>query len=379
MNNLNPNNVTLLVILAGIFFTVIGLGLFLVMAFLKFKEQNAQLQNQVTEKVYEQFFNLTTKLNTDLKNNREELQLGLSRSTQQLEQKLSNMSSEVGAKLEKNITQGFTYFEKVQNSLVQAEKQLSQLNLVGDSVQELKQVLSLPHLRGKLLGEASLERVLADFLPAGYFALQYQIDSNLVDAVVIFKHLNLVLPIDSKFSMEQIAPLFDQASSPENLKIARKKLSEVTRTNAKDIRAKYIKTKLGTTDFALMYLPSETLYFEVIRDTELWSQITEQKIYPVSPNTLAITVNTISKSVQYYEMAKDVQKTLAQLATARDHLEKFKTRFDDIGEKLFKAQDSFNKASTHYERYTSSLQKLDIKLEAVPPSPAIAFSAPPEV
>src|SRR5690606_31633801 len=70
------------------------------------------------------------------------------------------------------------------------------------------------------------------------------------------------------------------------------------------------------------------------------------------------TINSIGKSLQYYEMAKGVQKTIMQIQNAQDHLLDFKKRFDDIGEKLTKAQDSFQKANTHFSHYSSSLNKL---------------------
>jgi DNA recombination protein RmuC len=243
--------------------------------------------------------------------------------------------------------------------LAGAEKQLAGLNAVGQSVQELGNVLNLPHLRGKIIGEGNLERLLADFLPSGYYEMQYQIETAYVDAVIKFAHLGIVLPIDSKFSMEQVAPLFERSADPDALSSARKTLAEVVRRNARDIKNKYIKPKLGTTDYALMYLPSETLYFEVIRDTSLWEAIVEQKVFPVSPNTLAITVHSISKSLQYYEMAKGVKKTINHIQLARDHLTKFKSRFDEIGDKLVKAQESFQKASTHLSNYSSSVDRLE--------------------
>lgn len=273
-------------------------------------------------------------------------------------QSLTNISQEVQKKLDKNLEDGATQFQKVQETLVGAQRQLEGLNVVGESVKELNNVLNLPHLRGKIIGEGNLERLLADFLPVGFYEMQYLIEGKQVDAVIKFPHLNLVLPIDSKFSMEQVSELYEHGRDAESLKIARKKFAEILKQNAKDIRTKYIKPKLGTTDYALIYLPSETLYMEAVRDTQLWSTLADCKVYPVSPNTLAITINSIGKSLQYYEMAKGVQKTIQQLEKAKDHLYDFKNRFDDIGEKLNKAQDSFSKAGTHFTNYSNSVERL---------------------
>lgn len=338
---------------------------------------NADMRQDLSDRLNEKFLAVSRDLKDDLKSGRDELRDGLSRTTLNLEAKFTTLEAkvndrlemigrEVQAKLDKNIQDGFAHFQKVQETLVGAEKQLAQLNAVGQSIQELNNVLNLPHLRGKIIGEGNLERLLADFLPAGYFEMQYQIESALVDAVIKFTHLNLVLPIDSKFSFEQVAALFDHTSDPESLKAARKRLSEVAKQNAREIKSKYIKPKAGTTDYALMYLPSETLYFEVVRDTELWGALVEHKVFPVSPNTLAITVNSIGKSLQYYEMAKGVKKTISQIQLARDHLSKFKNRFDEIGDKLSKAQESFQKATTHLSNYSSSVDRLSLEGDELP-------------
>jgi len=291
-----------------------------------------------------------------------EVSAGLARSSAEIRQevgeKLAQFGSDVQGKLDKNIRDGFSHFQKVQELLTNAEKQLSGLNNVGKSIQDLNNVLNLPHLRGKIIGEGNLERLLTDFLPAGFFAMQHPIQGSLVDAVIKFPHLNLVLPIDSKFSLEQVSALFEAQSTPEDLKAARKRLADVSKQNAKDIKNKYIKPEHGTTDYALMFLPSETLYFEVIRDNELWTSLVDLKVFPVSPNTLAITINSIGKSLHYYEMARGVQRTVSQIQQAQTHLGNFKKRFDDVGEKLSKAQDSFQKAGTHLSYYSSSIERL---------------------
>jgi DNA recombination protein RmuC len=328
------------------------------------------LRQDLSDRLNDKFLSIGHEINVNLKTGRDELRDGLIKTTASLETKfttlegkvsdrLESIGREVQTKLDKNIQDGFAHFQKVQESLAGAEKQLSNLNAVGQSIQELNNVLNLPHLRGKIIGEGNLERLLSDFLPVGYFEMQYQIEGAFVDCVIKFPHLGMVLPIDSKFSMEQVAALYDHSSNPDEMKAARKRLSEVVKQNARDIKNKYIKPKAGTTDYALMYLPSETLYFEIVRDTELWGMLAEYKVFPVSPNTLAITVNSIGKSLQYYEMAKGVNKTIRQVQLAREHLEHFKNRFDEIGDRLVKAQESFQKASTHLSHYSSSVDRLE--------------------
>src|ERR1700730_6409611 len=89
----------------------------------------------------------------------------------EVDRKLLAISDQVSQKLDQNIKEGFKQFEKVQEHLKAAEEQLRNVSTVGNSINDLNNLLKLPHLRGRF-GEASLERLLADFLPASMYALQ---------------------------------------------------------------------------------------------------------------------------------------------------------------------------------------------------------------
>ncbi len=139
-----------------------------------------------------------------------------------------------------------------------------------------------------------------------------------MDALVKFPKASL--PIDSKFPREQVLPLFDEAASPESLAEARKTLVQVLRGEALRI-SRYIRPEAGTMDMALMFLPSETLYFEAIRDGKLWEELGKRRVHPVSPNTLAVTLRGIAIAQQYYEMARNVERTIEEVRRAQRHFE----------------------------------------------------------
>ena len=308
------------------------------------------------------------RLERALSQNRSELQTGLFKTTealqlrfQSLEQQVSLRLEKIGqnveAKLNENLKEGFKQFEKVQEHLMAAELKLQQLNTVGESIQDLNQLLKLPHLRGAF-GESTLERLLTDFLPLASFELQAMITpgtTERVDAVV--KLAQLKLPIDAKFPREQVLPLFD-APDPASLEAARKNLYDFIRQQSKSIADKYIKPEHGTTDMALLFLPSETLYFEVIRNGKLFEEMSRLRVYPVSPNTLAMGLQSVAVAQQYYEMSRGVEKTIEDVKKARKHFENFEKRFEDLGKSLKKAQDSFDTANSHLGRYESSVFRL---------------------
>jgi len=337
------------------------------------------------EKTYEaRNSSLRTELQEALQSSRQEMQSGLANTTllleqkvsqidQRLDQRLNSLTHNVGDKLEKNIKEGFIHFEKIQNHLKHAELQLQNLNMVGQSINDLNNLLKLPHLRGNF-GEAVLEQLLTDLLPQDAFELQYRIvpsSTERVDAVI--KYPQKVLPIDSKFPREQVLPLFE-TNDPAKLETARKNLAEVMKALGKSIRDKYIHPEYGTTEIALLFVPSETLYFEILKNLKLCEELAKLKVFAVSPNTLSITLHSLSLSRSYYEMAKGVEKTILEIKKSQQHFKNFEGRFIEVGLSLNKAQTVFNTATTHLSRYQSSVSRL-AGLEAENP-PTEQISAP---
>lgn len=264
----------------------------------------------------------------------------------QVDTKLLEIGGQVQQKLTENMKEGFAQFEKVQQHLAKAEEQLRQVGTIGNSINDLNNLLKLPHLRGKF-GEATLERLLEDFLPTHMYERQYPLGDGRVDAVIKFP--DRLLPIDAKFPREQVLPLFE-SSDDAKLEEARVQLARVLRDQAKRI-AGYINTAHGTMDVALMYLPSETLYLEAVRSTEAMEAMSKLQVFPVSPNTLLMTIRTIALAYKWYEVAARFEETRADIARAQEALRHFQTQFDNVGAGLEKAQKAYETAARHLKTY----------------------------
>jgi DNA anti-recombination protein RmuC len=96
----------------------------------------------------------------------------------------------------------------------------------------------------------------------------------------------------------------------------------------------------------------------VIRNGEIFEMMTKLKVFPVSPNTLSISLQAVAMGQEYYEMAKGVEKTIEEVKKARKHFEHFERRFDDVGKGLRKAQEAFDTAHTHLGRYETTIYRL---------------------
>jgi DNA recombination protein RmuC len=172
-------------------------------------------------------------------------------------------------------------------------------------------------------------------------------DHSRADALIQFPDRKL--PIDAKFPREQVLPLFE-SSDEEQIAEAREQLGRVLKTEAKRIAA-YIQPEHGTMDIALMYLPSETLYLEAIRNTEASEALSKMRVFPVSPNTLLMTIRTVALAHRWYEVAARFEETRIEIARANKSLEFFQGHFEALGKSLEKAQEAFGKASTHLKQY----------------------------
>jgi DNA recombination protein RmuC len=272
-----------------------------------------------------------------------------------VDERLLAITDQVQRKLDENIKEGFAQFEKVQQHLKAAEEQLREVGAIGHSINDLNNLLKLPHLRGQF-GEASLERLLSDFLPAHMFELQAPAASGggRVDAMIQFPDRRL--PIDAKFPREQVIALFEGGNEAEMAE-ARVELVRVIKAQAKRIQA-YIQPEYGTTEIALMYLPSETLYMEIVRSRELADWLNQQHVFPVSPNTLLMTLQTIALVHKWYEVASRFEKSRQELAKAQKSFDHFQNQFENVGKNLTKAQEAFDKAQTHLKTYRGRVSAL---------------------
>jgi DNA recombination protein RmuC len=309
----------------------------------------------------------TQQLKTEINTLNQQTAQSLDSIRDRVDSKLMAITEQVQQKLDENIKEGFAQFEKVQQHLKAAEEQLREVGALGHSINDLNNLLKLPHLRGQF-GEASLERLLADFLPAHMFALQSSPGEGggRADAVIYFPDRKL--PIDAKFPREQVIALFESGDKAE-IEAARVSLFRVMKAEAKRIQ-QYIQPENGTTEIALMYLPSETLYMEVIRNRELGDWMNEQHVFPVSPNTLLMTLHTIALVHKWYEVASRFEKSRAELAKAQKSFDFFQNQFENVGKNLNKAQEAFETAQRHLKNYRGKVTALSgqeqLELETAP-------------
>jgi DNA recombination protein RmuC len=333
------------------------------------REEQSKSLLQATGKLEEKFAQLEKAQQEAARQAREETGQTLGSIRGEIQQRLLEITGQVQEKLDKNIREGFAHFTEVQKHLKSAEEQLRNVGALGDSIQDLNKLLQLPHLRGKF-GEESLERLLHDFLPAHLYELQCPLaGGGVVDAAIKFP--GRVLPIDAKFPREQVSALFENGAGDLSGRTeARATFERVMKTQAKSIKG-YIQPEHGTTEIALMYLPSETLYMEAVRNRTLWEELIQWKVLPVSPNTLLVTLECIHMVHTWYQVQEGLAKSMEEFKKAEKSFTYFESKFTVIGKSLESAQKAFETAQGHLGRYKRRISKLTgeetLELEAGEP------------
>ncbi len=252
-------------------------------------------------------------------------------------QKQSESTNKIIAEITKNLTE-----------LKDSNKRVVD---VADELKTLQNVLQNPKQRGGL-GEYYLDTVLGNVLPPRVYELQYAFkDGQIVDAVIKLDK-NRLIPIDSKFSLENYNRLIEEKDKTQRENLV--KLFKTDLKNRIDETSKYIRPSENTLDYAFMFIPSEAIYYDLLvnnvgatgtnaRDLIEYAFI-DKKVIIVSPTTLLAYLQTVMqglKSLQIEEQAKDIQKRVGELGK---HIQAHETYMQKLGASLGTTVNHFNSA-----------------------------------
>ena len=220
------------------------------------------------------------------------------------------------------------------------------------SMKNLQDYLKSPKLRGNI-GEQVLKDLIGQMFPKSSFFLQYAFRSGeKVDAAI--KTDAGILPIDSKFPAENFQKMMAAENEAEK-ETAHRDFNRDVKKHISAIANKYILPEEGTMDFALMYIPSEPVYYEVVNDMALTDFARRERVYPVSPNTLYANLQVILLSFQ----GKDIEKKSRQLFSLLRGIQKDYVKLGDTLGVLNKhITNSYNQMSNVNTEFLQIGQKL---------------------
>lgn len=235
-------------------------------------------------------------------------------------------------------------------------KSVGEMTELGRSMRELQEFLRSPKLRGQI-GESILKDLLGQTLPKQNFHLQYAFKSGeIVDAAL--KLEQGIIPIDAKFPMENFRKMA-KAENEKERDLHRKAFIADVKKHIDAISAKYIRPQEGTLDFALMYIPAEPVYYEILTNSpELDEYAYRKRVRPVSPNTLYAYLRAIIMSLEGSKIEKSAGQILAALREIGAETEKFGTSLAVLTKHVKNAAATTDDVNTRFSRLSSRISSV---------------------
>ncbi len=251
-----------------------------------------------------------------------------------------------------NLGSAASVFGNVKEQLGRLEETNRHIVEISKDISSLQELLRAPKFRGQM-GETLLENLLSQVLPKDHYVMQYRFkSSDAVDAVIRLGER--LVPVDAKFSLENFQKMLE--TQDEQLKNAyRKKFIQDVKNRVDEVAAKYILPAENTYDFALMYIPAENVYYEVIIKEDLFAYSMSKKVIPVSPNTFYAYLEVIClglKGLKIEENAKVILKSLGALSV---EVNKFKEDFNVLGRHLSDAWVKYGDSQKRLDKFSERL------------------------
>jgi DNA recombination protein RmuC len=252
-------------------------------------------------------------------------------------------------------------YGEVQKQLVQVQESVKQMHEVGKNISSLQDILRAPKLRG-VMGEFLLENLLAQIFSGDHYEIQYTFKSGeKVDAVVRLK--DYLVPIDSKFPLENFRK-GSEAGEQDRLQYSRLFYSDVKK-HIDSIAKKYILPDEGTVDFALMYIPAENVYHEIVShnfgEVKLFDYSTGKRVIPVSPNTLYAYLSTIVMGLKGMKIEENAKVILENLKRLEIEFRKVRGDFILLGTHLNNASKKYGDTEKRLDKFENRLEKSKTK------------------
>jgi DNA recombination protein RmuC len=279
--------------------------------------------------------------------------------TATMDRRLGELDSKVDRRLEDAVKQTSAIHKQL-GEVGQATQQMAHQ---AKELSQLQQILRPPKARGGF-GELLLENLLRDRLPPTAFELQYGFaGGQRVDAAI---KVDRVVPIDSKFPLDNFERMLNADNDIERQQFE-KLFARDVKTHVGSIAEKYIRPDEGTYDFALMYLPSEAVYYELAcgRTGALLAYAHEKRVLPVSPTTLTAYLQVIVLGLKGLQIEQHAHEVMAYCSRLQKDFGRFKEDFELVGTHLGRAHNKFGDAEKRLGRFETKLEQAsDSSVEA---------------
>lgn len=260
--------------------------------------------------------------------------------------------------LNQNIQGMHTRLDNAARVIGAVNKELGQVQEIGRSMRDLQQFLQSPKLRGNI-GEQVLKDLLSQNFPQAYFEMQYKFKTGeIVDALL--KTDNGFIGIDAKFPLVNFDQLL-RATTEADQATYRKLFQRDVKKHLSDIAKKYILPEEGTVNFALMYIPSEAIYYEIIRDDlELMPYAQAQKVLLVSPNSFYYFLKVLLIGMQGKKIEEQAKNILTALQGIQKDSDKFSRELEILTTHLTNAKAALDRVGHQYQQLDQKIDQIKL-------------------
>jgi len=284
-----------------------------------------------------------------------------------VKQDMDAMRKEMGEGLRFSTKEIQTTLERTQSAYANMMKELGMVQEIGRDMKNLQEFFKSPKHRGNI-GEQLLEEYLVQILPRQSFQRQYSFkEGTIVDAVI--KTNQGMIPIDAKFTSESFTRLME--AEEDQKEPFRKEFARSTKKHIDDISRKYILPQEGTVDFAIMYIPSEPVYYEILTNLpELSDYATQKRVYLISPKTLYYFLKTILMALQGAKIEEASKNILRGFREIQQEAGKVEEEMNVLTTHIDHAKTASQRTQTRFDKLTGKIERLN---ELEPPE------TPPQV
>lgn len=262
-----------------------------------------------------------------------------------LQQQLQNQLEQSRQAAERSTGSVFSQVQSFTAGIAQLQAEVRGVQEQVRQVVSFQSIFSTPKLRGNW-GEYSLESALGQYFPGASWHMQHGFSSGeTVDAVLQLPN-GILLPVDSKFNWENFQAMV-KADNDISKEGYRKQFLSDVRKRVDEIAKKYILPGEGTTDFALMYMPAEAVYYEIIQnmgEADVADYARKNKVILCSPNTFYLTVSAVQHWFRDAQFSSQTQAVMKKLGTVITDAGKLAEDFRKLGDHLSDASSAYERA-----------------------------------
>lgn len=280
------------------------------------------------------------------------MQASLDNNSQTLNSAMRSSGAEMTKVLQENTKQLNDRLTKAAEAMRDVSREVGQMSEIGRNMRELQEFLKSPKIRGNI-GEQVLKDLISQMFPKNSFMLQYMFKSGeKVDAAI--KTDAGILTIDSKFPMENFQRMVKAETDQEKI-LNQKEFTKDIKKHIDSIAKKYILPNEGTMDFALMYVPSESVYYELVNMLDIMEYARISRVYIVSPTTLYAHLQTILLSFEGKQIETKSKQIFKMLRTLQIDYEKVQNGMETLGRHINNASSQFHNVSAGFSKIGENL------------------------